>query len=308
MNKLPDLRLLKTFSTVASTRSMSQTARLLGYVPSAVSQQITALERSLAVELFVRRPGTPLMLTAEGRSLLQAANSLFAATIEFQEIAERISNRDLIELQIGAYATAADHLFPPLLRSLQAEAKTTSIRLVDVETRPGLPLLLDGDLDLLIAHRYLPEEPPAKSSDLTVTTLGREPLLVVSAAAGTDRPMDLTDCLDRDWTAGNPTTPDGRLLRRWGSEAGFAPGVRYETSDCATQMSLVANGLALALVPASVVAAWRDTERPVVPVRLPKGVAPPTREVMAVTRSRYGAPIIDTIVGELQKTLLEIIS
>ncbi|MFD4600876.1 LysR family transcriptional regulator [Streptomyces sp. NPDC058464] len=80
MKSQPDLKLLATFLAVLRRGSMTEAAAELGYVPSAVSQHIAALERDMAVELIVRRPGSRLVLTAAGRALAQATETLFDVT------------------------------------------------------------------------------------------------------------------------------------------------------------------------------------------------------------------------------------
>ncbi|HJX86114.1 MAG TPA: LysR family transcriptional regulator, partial [Gemmatimonadales bacterium] len=72
-SKQPDLKLLATFLAVVGRGSMAEAAAALGYVPSAVSQHIAALERDMGIELIVRRPGSRLILTAAGRALVEAA-------------------------------------------------------------------------------------------------------------------------------------------------------------------------------------------------------------------------------------------
>jgi DNA-binding transcriptional LysR family regulator len=303
MKNLPELRLLATFSAVVAHGSMTEAANALGYVPSAVSQQIKALERSMGVELLVRRPGSRIAVTTEGRALSLAASRLFAATADFQHMAQRIAEREVTELRIGAYGTASSHLLPSVLSGLIASGAGPALHMVDVETREGLPMLGSGDLDLLIAHRYLPEDPPAESDDYVTTLLGRERMLLVAAEATDGESPTFGDCVERDWAAGKPPDLDRRLLQRWASEVGVRPQVRYETSDCHVQISLVASGLAVALLPATVVFAWSDSSRPVTLVEMPPDSPAPARDVIAVTRTGYRPPIVDVLLGRLADSL-----
>lgn len=151
---------------------MAEAAAALGYVPSAVSQHIAALERDMGIELVVRRPGSRLILTAAGRSLAQATETLFDATARFQDAANGISNHVIAELRVGAYPSAMSHLLPAILSALKPRGRGPRIRLIIVETDKGLPKVKSGDLDLLIAYRYLPEDPPADSGEWTITPWG----------------------------------------------------------------------------------------------------------------------------------------
>ena len=278
---------------------MTAAASSLGYVPSAVSQQITALERSLGVELFLRRPGSPLVVvTPAGRSVTSAAVQLFAATAAFQDVAQHVAAGDIAELRIGAYATGVSHLLPEALTAQQRSDVGPVFHLSELATLNGLPLVRSGEIDLLIAHRYLPEDPPTSSDDLIFTALGTERMLLVACSDRSEHPR-LADCAQRDWVAGTLRDPDRRLLHRWSSELKTEPRVRYETADCHTALELIASDLAVGLIPATLVAAAVKSRRPVAIVKLPRGVAHPTRDILAVTRTRYRPPIVEDLIQRL---------
>ncbi len=66
---LPSLTLLRTFEAAARHQSFRKAAGELHITPSAVSQQVKALEDFLAIPLFFRHPRT-LRLTPEGHRLM----------------------------------------------------------------------------------------------------------------------------------------------------------------------------------------------------------------------------------------------
>lgn len=304
MKALPDLRLLASFAAVVEYGSMTAAAEALGYVPSAVSQHISALEKSLSMELLVRRPGSRLVLTSAGRSLAVATDVLFAATAEFRDVAQRIGGSEVADLRIGAYGTAASHLLPETLRALTVTETGPGWHLTELETVAGLPLVRSGEIDVLIAHRYLPEDPPQASDGLVVTPLGREPMILM-ARRQTSGPISLAECAGGDWVAGTLRDADRRLLRRWASEFDLNPRVRYETSDCHLQLALISSGLAVGLIPATLVAP-ADPNLSVEAVALPSGVTSPSRDIFAVTRTRYGPPVIDDLIAALTDILMRI--
>ncbi|GAB7110261.1 LysR family transcriptional regulator [Streptomyces phaeofaciens JCM 4814] len=299
MKSQPDLKLLATFLAVVRQGSMAGAATALGYVPSAVSQHIAALERDLGVELIVRRPGSRLILTAAGRSLAQATETLFDATARFQDAAAGIAQREIAELRVGTYPSAMSHLLPDVLTTLRARRLGPRLRLIDVETHEGLPRVKSGDMDLLIAYRYLPEDPPGRSEAWTVTALGREPLVLVAAAEpGRRRPPELAECLERAWISGHAHNADRRLLHRWAGELGIAPRVTLETEDLHSMLAMIRAGLAVGLVPATLLGAGPEgsgVER----VILPPGAAPLYREILAVSRPGTRSPVIDELVALL---------
>lgn len=57
---------LKVFITVTQTRSFTEAARLLGVSQSAVSQNVSELERQLGAQLFIRSR-QEILLTEKGK-------------------------------------------------------------------------------------------------------------------------------------------------------------------------------------------------------------------------------------------------
>jgi DNA-binding transcriptional LysR family regulator len=293
-----DPRLLATLLAVLRHGSMSAAASALGYVPSAVSQQIARLERQAGVELLSRRPGGGVTPTAAGRVLADGAAGVLAATADFQRLVAEIAGSGAPEVRVGVYPSAASRLIPAALAELRAAHPEVVLRLLETEPAHGLRVLRTGEIDLLLAYRYLPEDPPA-ADDLRVVLLGREPLWLMTAAGGRT-PATLEACARADWAAGHPGTPDRRLLQRWAHRTGLNPAVRHESDDYHTVLALIAHGLAVGLVPASVALARHDPTRPVVRVHdLPPGDLP-ARDVLAVTRPRSHHPVVDDLVTLLR--------
>ena len=73
---LPSLSALRAFEAAARHESAKQAAEELSVTATAISHQIRALEESLGVALFLRKP-RQLELTAQGRELQQVLESAF---------------------------------------------------------------------------------------------------------------------------------------------------------------------------------------------------------------------------------------
>jgi molybdate transport repressor ModE-like protein len=72
-----DVRQLLAFSAVAHCGSFRAAARHLGYVPSAISEQVAALERILGARLVARTRGSrTIALTDAGRRFLEHADAI----------------------------------------------------------------------------------------------------------------------------------------------------------------------------------------------------------------------------------------
>lgn len=295
--EIADLRLLASFTKVAALGSITKAAVELDYVPSAVSQHITALEHRLGGSLlFIRKPGSRLVLTAAGRALAAAADDMLAAAAVFGDSARRISDGDGVVLRVGAYGTALSFLLPEVLTALEDTTPRTRIETVEVEPAEGVSLIDTGELDVLIAHRYLPEQQPPSGENTDARFLGQEPMLVLTSATG-NRPT-LADCMDADWVAGSRRDVDRQLLSRWAGQFGFHPRVSHETRDCHTAVELIVSGAAVGLLPASVFSAPHNRSR-LAMVDCGVEYALPHRDVLTITRvgfqTRVGEMVLDRV-------------
>lgn len=297
-----DLRLLVSFVAVAQVGSITGAADQLGYVPSAVSQHVSALERSLGgTNLFARNPNG-LTLTAVGRALADAAESLFAATTDFSDAARRISAGEGIQIRLGAYGSALSHLLTRALLCMAETGNRPSIRAFEVEPSAGMPEVEMGRLDVLMAHRYLPDDPVVSSKRLQARSLGweRMDLSVSTDSSADERTVD--SCRTADWVAGGPGVPDRRMLTKWATAVGFAPNVVFETEDCHTAVEIISSGLAVGFLPASVVAGRAALDRlSVVPVPPEQHEWMLRREVFAITRCNATIPALESLLAELAR-------
>jgi DNA-binding transcriptional LysR family regulator len=154
-----ELRHLAALRAVAAARSFSDAARALGYTQSAVSGQVSALERLVGARLFVRTRGTrPLELTDAGRALLARANvilaQLDAARAELG--GEHRPGDDRV--RVGWFWGVGNALVPALCRELGDE----HARLELIEERSVdalLARLTRGAIDLALVTLPLPNGP-----------------------------------------------------------------------------------------------------------------------------------------------------
>ena len=148
--KIEELRILRT---IAETASVSQAAQLLGMPQSNVSRSLTALERRLGLEIFLRGPRT-LSLTEFGEQFLRRAALLLDEHNDLLDMSgtykRSLNGRVTLGAPIGIHSFLTRYLLPPLL---QASPEL----IVDLVTRnPGerekkYGAVFDSDCDLLIS-------------------------------------------------------------------------------------------------------------------------------------------------------------
>lgn len=114
-----EIRQLKTFWTLASTCSFSQTAELLSYVPSTITMQIKSLEEELGVKLLDRL-GKKVVLTDAGQQFLPYATKILNDVEEAKCISSQ--HGELAgTVVIGADEVLCAYLLPALFKRFRAD-------------------------------------------------------------------------------------------------------------------------------------------------------------------------------------------
>jgi DNA-binding transcriptional LysR family regulator len=151
-----ELRHLFALEAVAEEGSFSAAATRLGYVQSAVSHQIAALESIVGHRLFDRTRGTkPVALTREGRLLYGHATTILARVRAAE--ADLSHAGDPNRLVVGTFQAIASRIVPQALKHLDSDV---DVRLVEQATEVGLlEQLTSGDADVVFAELPLPNGP-----------------------------------------------------------------------------------------------------------------------------------------------------
>lgn len=242
---------LQTLVTVVRTGSFADAARELGYTPSAVSQQIAALERGLRMVLFDRSARsiapTPaaLLLAAHSRDSLTALRRL-------EEEILAMAQGQYGVLRVGSFPTASERLLPMAFSHFVPEHPQVRIRLGEGETDALIDQLVDGLIDVAVTYRYdlVPRRIPA--GVVSIRLLSEDLLLVVPE--GHELAERETVCwsdLDKvRWISTAVDTAGAQCLDRLCAIAGFEPDVGVRSNDYDVIRQLVRCGLGVALVPA----------------------------------------------------------
>src|SRR5690349_13444825 len=124
---------LQALREVAARGTIAAAADALHLTPSAVSQQLAALEREVG-EPLVEPDGRSVRLTAVARVLVRRADEIFAQVESLRsELAEHAGG-ERADLRIGSFATAITHLVAPAAARLRASHP--GIRLEVSEAEP----------------------------------------------------------------------------------------------------------------------------------------------------------------------------
>jgi DNA-binding transcriptional LysR family regulator len=231
--------------------SLTAVADVLGYTPSAISQQLAKLEAETGRRLL-EPVGRGVLLSDAGRTLAQHAREVLER-LEAAEAALEEAGEISGGLRVAAFQTAARALVVPALAALTREHPRLECELLDQEAEAALPLLRSGELDLVVAEEYAHALRP-RDPRLARHELGPDELLVAlpagHPAARAGGPVALGDLADDAWATPWVGTPYASMVAGACRAAGFEPRVRHRVTDLGTLLDLARSGLAVAVVPA----------------------------------------------------------
>lgn len=246
-----DPRALQTLRAVRAHGGVTPAAAVLHLTPSAVSQQLAALQRDVGVTLC-RRVGRALRLTPAGEALADAALDVAVALERARAACQSYLGEPTGRVSVSAFQTAAMLLLPPLLGRLAA---TGGIRLEcwDEDVAQHDFVTLTDRVDVVIAHR--PDDSldwTAGGAAVRVVPLLREPLDVAVPAghplAARDRlrPADLAGAA---WITVREGFPIAAVLAAVAAASGAPPRIAHRINDVRLISALVAGGHGISLLP-----------------------------------------------------------
>lgn len=242
-----DVRRLRILREVALSGSISGAARAIGYTPSAVSQQLAALERECGTAVLQRR-GRGVELTAEGQLLVDLADrvggELEAAEAELARRAAHPSG----QVRLLAFATALRTFVPRASAALGASQPGLSLEIDEADPDDALRLLMQQQADVVVGHDYDLLERRSHARVHRRELLADE-LLVVGTDSAAASPVALDSLADRPWVFPDRGSACDRVVERACAAAGFAPRIVARSSDFTAIVALAQAGRAVALVP-----------------------------------------------------------
>ena len=127
-----DVQRLRILRSVVSTGSISGTANLLGYTPSAVSQQLTALSRETGLTL-VEKHGRGIAPTSAARALAEATDDVLRALTGAQNVVDSLRSGRSGTLKLRYFASVGLAWMPRVVSALQEEFPEVDLELQHAE-------------------------------------------------------------------------------------------------------------------------------------------------------------------------------
>ncbi|WP_319437396.1 LysR family transcriptional regulator [Mycobacterium sp. RTGN5] len=246
-----DVRRLRVLQEVARCGSLSAAAATLNYTTSAVSQQISALERDIGTVVLVRGP-SGARPTPAGTRLLEHAERILDAVAKAEQDLQSLAAAGPDLIRVASFTSAAAAILPRALARFRTRHPRTKVQLIDADPDDGVALLASGGADAAIITE-VPGEPSQYPGVVAVPVYDDEFFVVLplnhrlAAAAEVALPALAAE----QWVVSSATgtCPDTRVFHNACRHAGFAPSITFRAEEYSTVQGLVAANLGVSLVP-----------------------------------------------------------
>ncbi|MFI1255409.1 LysR family transcriptional regulator [Streptomyces netropsis] len=295
-----DPRRLRILRAVADHRTVTAAAAALYLTPSAVSQQLAALEQETGHTLLTRS-GKGVRLTAAGDILLAHANAVLAQLERAEAELAAYAGGAAGEVRVVAFATGIAEVLAPAIGRLADRHPDIRVRVRDAEGAESLRLVLDGEADVVLAVEYR-GSPGEDDRRLVRVPLYAEPfdaVLHTSHPLGQGAHVALAELADNDWIGPYPGNPCHDVMLLACELAGFQPRLVHSSDDFRAVVALAGAGAGVALVPRSALRGMELKDTVVLPVT---GPAATRRVFAAVRRGAEHHPLIRPVLDALAES------
>jgi LysR family transcriptional regulator, transcriptional activator of the cysJI operon len=270
-----ELRQLRTFVAVAELRHFARAASLCNLSQPAVSHQIALLEAEVGAPLL-NRAARRVSLTVAGEVLLEEARRILGAVDRAHERMEEVARGAVGRIRLGATATPALYLLPPVLAKYRGEHDGYDLRFEIGPIHSIAERVARNDLDMAIVAGALP------SSELQSRSVSQDEFVIIAlpnaplARVQTLKPGQLDAST---WILREEGSDTRRQTMTWWHRHRVAPTrtMTFDNPDAVKRA--VMGGLGVAMVSRLTVADDLASRRlAVVPVR----ATLPTRELLVI--------------------------
>ncbi|MEV4317127.1 LysR substrate-binding domain-containing protein [Actinocrispum sp. NPDC049592] len=238
-----DVRRLRLLRELAHRGTIAAVAESLKFTASAVSQQLSALEREAGVPLL-ERTGRRVTLTPAGQTLAQYAETVLGQLEQADAYLARARQGLGGALRIGAFPTAGQAIIPAALLELARDHPGVEPMVREIEPADVANALRSGELDVALTHEYSFVSASAEPG-VDTTALCTETMFLATLPG----PTSIAGCHAEPWVTAMPGTLCHRMTIRACQAAGFTPRVRHQVDDFTATLALVRIGQGVALVP-----------------------------------------------------------
>jgi len=290
-----ELRHLRYFATLARELSFTRAAQRLHVSQPPLSQQIRALEEELGTRLF-ERTSRRVELTAAGKVFVGYAEAILERVGQACSRARAVGAGQAGHLEIGLSGSLLLGPLPQLIAAYRRSFPGVAVVLQEMTPAAQLAALRDRRIDISFSRTEVNDDSfasePAWRDPVVVAVPRGHPLAA-------RRRLELKDLADEEFVMLRlDSSGFARYLNECCVEAGFAPRASQQVVESQAIPSLVAAGLGVALVPASL---QRVHRRGV--VYRPLAGRAPRADVYAIRRRDDPSPVVRAFLEKAKETL-----
>ncbi|WP_069870841.1 LysR family transcriptional regulator [Streptomyces malaysiensis] len=251
-----ELRQLQYFLAVAEELNFSRAADRLNMTQPPLSAQIRQLEEELDVVLF-ERSTRKVKITAAGLLFKQSTQELFSQLRKNIDDARRAAKGEWGKLALGFVPSTTVEILPPILRDFREKFSDVRLDLHELTPEQQVRGLRDGTLDCACFYLPFAEIDPFGDRNLASTAISREPLVAAlppDHRLAAQRKIQVGDLADEPFVLVGGHSGQGlrEIILEQCRRGGFVPHIVQEAALIQTIAGLVASGVGVALIPASV--------------------------------------------------------
>lgn len=163
---------LKVFCDLAESESFTKAAQINGVTQSAVSQQISALERTFK-SLLIERSKKKFRLTREGQTLYDYSKQIIQTYESLHSQLQELKNIISGTIRVATIYSIGLHDLPPYIKKFMKGYPTVNIHVEYRRANQVYEDVLSNVVDLgLVAY-------PVKDTKLEIIPLRRDPLVLI---------------------------------------------------------------------------------------------------------------------------------
>ncbi|MDT0157463.1 LysR family transcriptional regulator [Microbacterium sp. ARD32] len=245
--ELHQLQILRELGALGSVTAVAEAMRV---TPSAVSQQLAALQRGFRTPL-TRKQGRTLVLTAAGEVLATAGADVIDAMAAARSALEDFEHDAAGAVTVSGFHSAGQALFGSLVREVGGAESAPTVHLTDEDVAQSEFPALTAQYDLVLAHR-MEHSAPWPSTGIRSLTLVREPLDVAVAAShplASRRSLSPTDVAGERWVTSRIGYSPDDVLRAIAAVTNRPVQVQHRINDYGAVAAVVAAGRVIGMLP-----------------------------------------------------------
>jgi DNA-binding transcriptional LysR family regulator len=215
------LRQLEYFVAVVDAGSVTAASKKVNVTQATVSMAIAQLESRLGTDLLIRQQSKGVVPTRAGRELSARARHVVAMTAEIEQVAATGTSEISGVLEIGCVSSLSPQVVPPLAAHFARHYPQVTFNYREGSAGDLQQVLIDGALDMAFVFSRQTLE-AVHSHDITEAIL--KIMLPAKHPLGSKKSISFSEVAHES-----------------------APRIRWTSTNLATVMALVANGLGYSL-------------------------------------------------------------